>query len=260
MPATRNRDDQGNQNQGSTQDPPPMQQDGSWQQDSNGNWSWNPDAPPDPGLVNQWGYQAITDIRQDPLGNRNHGSWSPDRGGWHWTWGTTPDPDLLHSYNQDELTDPDHLPGHGHPDTDANHVPPPDVQPPTVTDEWNGTPPDITGDVPPPPGGNGPQITTPPVHQPFKVAPGSIREAETTVLSNIDIVLPDYDTLKGKVEDSRSSFVYMQRDREEFLNTQDRILLQIGDTLELAGQFVQALNYAAQMYAKADIDSFVPQT
>ncbi|ASW55415.1 hypothetical protein [Plantactinospora sp. KBS50] len=263
MPATRNRQQQPpEQSKGSEQTSAVPPNGGAWEQDDGGTWTWHRGATPEPELVSQWGYQALTDIRRDPLGNRNYGAWTPQHGGgWHWDWGRKPSQTLVDRYGEDVLTDPDHLPGHSHSATDNNQPPPPDVNPPTLADSWHGVVPDVTGAVPRPPDtGDAPTVTTPPVHQAYTVSPGAIRQAEQVVLSNIDIQLFAYDALKSKVAASKGEFTYMARERETLINNQDRLLLQVGDTLELAGQFVRALNNAAQLYARADLDSFVPET
>jgi hypothetical protein len=242
---------------------PTTPHDGAWVQDPNTHaFTWSPHATPDPGLVRDWGYGPMTDIRQDPTGVRNHGAWTPVHGGgWSWTWGANPDPNLARTYGTDALTDPDHTPNHA----DAhgkNTPPPPDVTAPTLTDTWKGVAPDVTGEVPPEPQddthGNLLGATEPPPHSAFHVSPGSIRDVESLIASGIDTQIDEYEALKRYAEASYGQNLYMEGTREQIRNTQDRLLLAVGDVVTLAGQYNEMLNRAAQSYARADLDSFLP--
>jgi len=250
---------------GSFQPPPGYEQPttpnhGAWTQGSNGNWTWTPGATPDPNLVNQWGYQALTDNRRDPTGNLNHGAWTPVHGGgWAWTWGANPDPNLAKTYGYDKLSNPNQTPQGAAGTADP---PPPDVKPPTVADSWGGVAPSVTGTLPPPPAGSNPQtVSQPPSHPAYVVSPGGIRNAENVLLGQIDTQIADYNNLKAYVANAATQNLYTDGPtHDELVSVQDNLLLHTGDAIELAGQFTAMLNYAAQSYAKADIDSFLPQS
>ena len=233
---------------------------GSWEQNSNGAWTWNSSKEPDPNLVKQWGHGAITDVQQDPNGVRNKGSWHLHSHGATWEWGKDPDQSDLRNNTYSELTDPDHLPLYSHPNYDGNKPPPPDVVAPELKDTWGGVAPDVTGkDIVKSNGSGTPQtVTTPPSHAAYMVYPGGIRDAENTLLADIDRSLAAYNSLKSAVANALPDNLYMANMVGEMTHTQDRLLLNVGDTLELSGQFTRALNNAAQLYARADLDSFLP--
>ena len=244
-----------------TAPPPTTPNNGAWNQNADGSWTWVRGGTPDPTLASQWGTTSLTDIRQDPTGAANHGSWTPEHGGgWAWTWGTNPDPTLASHYPPGSLSDPDHTPN-GADTHDQNTPPAPNVDPPTVADTWNGIAPDVTGAVPLPPDGGSqpPAPDVPPVHRAYSVSPGSIRNVETVVLAQIDSQIGDYSALKSTVAASQSQNVYTAEAREQLISAQNHVLLQIGDVIELAGQYVRMLNNAAQNYAAADLGSFMPQ-
>ncbi|GAA5199777.1 hypothetical protein GCM10023322_76190 [Rugosimonospora acidiphila] len=235
---------------------------GSWSQNSDGTFTWNAHKEPDPNLVKQWGHAAVTDVQQDPTGVRNKGSWHVYGKGAQWVWGDDPNQNDLHAYSYDELTDPDHLPNNAqHPSYDGNKPPPPDVVAPELKDTWGGVAPDVTGKniVSADNGSGSPQqVTSPPHHAAYLVQPGGIRDVENTVLAEIDANLANYDSLKTAVANALPDGLYMPNMVGEMTHTQDRLLLNVGDTLELTGQFTRALNNAAQLYARADLDSFLP--
>jgi hypothetical protein len=203
----------------------------------------------------------MTDIRQDPTGVRNHGAWTPVRGGgWQWTWGANPNPSLVGTYGADKLANPDRTPN-GANTKAMNTPPPPDVRPPNVTDAWKGVAPDITGKLPGSEGTSNGQLTEPPAHPAFMVEPGTIRDAESFLLTVIDDQIAKYNNLKAYVAESHGQNLYNHGAGYEAITVpQHRLLLGIGDAIELAGQYTQMLNIAAQSYAKADINSFLPGT
>jgi hypothetical protein len=214
-----------------------------------------------------WGNGALTDIRQSPIGDRNYGAWTPQHGGgWQWTWGAHPDPNLVGTYGASKLTDPDHTPNGA--DTSHSNTPPPsDVLPPDVTDTWAhnnnpgginyGVPPDVTGAGGTEGASDGQPPHEPPVHPAFKVSPGSIRNAERHLITNIDQVIDSYTKLKSATAAAKSG-LYTTDNREMLINLQDRLLLGTADALELAGHFTEMLNKSAQAYARADRESFMP--
>lgn len=234
---------------------------GAWTPDGDG-WTWVWGATPDPELANLWGNTALTDVRQDPTGERNSGSWRPTRGGFQWRWGREPEEWSLNGYSYEELTNPDTMPAGRTPNGVSFTRPPrPDVVPPTVTNAWGDNPPSITGQLPEAEsdGGGTPEaLTEPPAHPMFTVSPGSLRDAEIAVLGLLDGAIGSYEATRAAVNLSRTQDVYTRDNREELLSGQDNLLLGIADTLRLVGEFVSRLNIAAQSYARADIDSFMP--
>jgi hypothetical protein len=262
----------GNQPASSSSSPPPNLNAGAWTKNPDGSWTWIPGATPDPNLVSQYGNGALTNAGISPSGLLNHGAWTPVHGGgWHWTWGANPDPNLVKKYGIDKLTNwdkaPDGAQGPGNKDS-KDHPLSPDVVPPTVNDIWDGIAPDVTGQLPPPsdePPGKGQQHTGPPVHTAYWVAPGSIRDAESALLTKVDDQISQYDVLKTYVGLTHSQNIYYWDDNSntgvtegQLSTTQDGLLQNIGDTIELCGQYIGMLNRAAQNYAHADIGSFFP--
>jgi hypothetical protein len=236
---------------------------GAWTQNEDGSWTWVIGGTPDPELVRLWGPRQIQDPRQDPTGVRNKGAWFKHRNGWEWRWGAEPDEYNLSHWSREQLTDPDHFPSQSkldHASTDDQHLEPPDVTPPTIDDVWNGTPPNITG-ARPEQGGDGDRtsLNEPPEHPMFTVSPGGIRDAEITILTEVDATIEAYNPLRATVMSSYADISY--RNIEEGDNywwlrsSQDNLLLGIGDAIRLVGQYVSMLNISAQTYARADMDS-----
>jgi hypothetical protein len=65
--------------------------------------------------------------------------------------------------------------------------------------------------------------------------------------------------MRAVVAESASWDIFTeQATREQLMNTQNNLLLQVADSVKLAGDYLQMLNAAAQNYARADIDSFPP--
>jgi hypothetical protein len=171
--------------------------------------------------------------------------------------------------------------------------PPKDVTPPSLTQVWT-SPPLMNGDIPthgrvPRPGeGPGPVILPqpPPAVQPYEVEPGSIVTTNSLILAHTQNLIGSYESLRtylngvkswifdvsdpnyvGSMECGDSSdpgcYPYKVEDphpewTQEFTAISDNLLLQVADVVELAGQYVSALNYAGQLYTKADKDSFLP--
>jgi hypothetical protein len=237
---------------------------GAWTQKPDGSWTWVPGATPDPNLVKQYGNGALTDVRRDPNGNLNHGAWVRNgRRGWAWIWNADPDPNLVKKYGKDKLTNPNQDPAGAQGPGDPNnweHPLPPDVVPPTVADIWGGVAPDVTGQLPPPPDGSPGAVDKPPSHRAYLVSPGSIRNAENTLLARTDAQISQYNDLKAYVEQTRSQNIYYDDSgvtEGQLSTTQDRLLQNIADAVELYGQYISMLNYAAQNYAHADVGSFI---
>ena len=248
--------------------PPPMPTSpngGAWTQ-PNGPGSpfvWSPGATPDPGLVSQWGYTAITDNRQDPTGVMNHGTWVPTgRGGWNWAWGATPSPDLVSKYGASALTDPNKDPNGSTRDAPGGTtLPPPLVTPPSVADAWGGQMPDVTGQVNN--DGDNQTVSQPPTHPAFAVSPGQIRYAGQVILEKADVGIQTYDQLQAAVAAAPTDNALPNQyddpsDREMLLNTMNSLTLSAADALRAAGQFAGLYSDTANMYAHADQQSFVP--
>lgn len=236
---------------------------GAWSL-QNGNWVWVPGGTPDPNLASQWGNDALTNPAENPSGDANSGAWLQSGHQWIWVWGAAPDPTLAGKLPPGVLTDPAHAPNGWTVPGDPAHPPPPDVVPPTLGDSWSAVP-DVTGQLPPPPGGgsgSGPQtVDQPPSHPAYVVSPGGIRNAEIAIKAESDTQIDDYNNLKAAVAQSDSQNLYTDPGTEEaFHNGMDVVLLQIGDAIELTGQYISMLNYAAQNYAHADIESYLPQS
>lgn len=168
---------------------------------------------------------------------------------------------------------------------------PADVTPPELT-EPSITGPSITGDprvnddpdVRDPRGRRGkgvPQVVTPPPSHPaYAVSPGSLGDASNEILNQTQQSLNAYEDLKSTVQGGgwifweRAPFthfteqltgktVYMTDQHPELTNqiiaVEDNLLLEIADSITLAGQFADQLNNAAQFYAKADKASVLPE-
>ena len=67
-----------------------------------------------------------------------------------------------------------------------------------------------------------------------------IRDAEQGVLTTIDTTLTQYDSVKNAVANSVHNNVYQIGNQQDLLHSQDRLLLRVGDSIELAGQFTAA--------------------
>jgi len=149
-------------------------------------------------------------------------------------------------------------------------TPPPDVSPPAVADSWGGIPPAVTGNVPQTPSTNGnpdsqnigpAPISEPPSHPPYLVSPGDIRTAEDVILSSTDEHIIAYNNLKAYVTQAASDRIATDANTMAIIhNTQDNLLLNIGDAITLVGSLTGGLNYAAQSYANADQASYFPQS
>lgn len=228
-----------------------------------GNTDWN--SHPD-GSHNPVSDPSVTSLPNDPQHPPYGGYWAPERGGgWSWHPGPPP-PDLVKHYGWDKITDGTKTPN-GAPNKDYDSDPAPnDVPPPTVTQPWGTHPPSVTGKPlgVVPSDGSGEQISEPPHHPPYHVRPGQVRYAEVEILTQTQTAVSDYESLKGAAAASREWNWGYKSETHLDVNgkmdsIQDSMLLAVADTLELAGQYVRALNNAAQFYAKADLDSFVPE-
>jgi hypothetical protein len=246
---------------------------GSWYQ-APLTWKWVPGATPDPTLAATYGQGAMTNPNETPDGSPEHsphpdagaGAWVPQAytGTWVWQWGLSPDPELdPGGYSDAVLTNPDQAPdgsmGPGNPDS-PDYPPENDVVPPTLTDIWGGTAPDVTGILPggaSSPGPGQPAASSPPSHPAYLVAPGSIRDAENAGLAALDTQITDYDNLKTYVAQSANQQLYSATlSPVQLKTTQDNLLQNIADTIEACGNFWGMCNYAAQNYAASDIQAY----
>lgn len=247
---------------------------GSWYQVPT-RWTWVPGATPDPALVAMFGQGTMTNPSRNPYSQRGQhgkgtGAWVPAglSGTWQWAWGMSPDPSLApKGTSTAQLTNPNTSPngkmGPGNSNSpDYPAQPYPNPVPPTLTDIWPGGAPDVTGTLPPGDSGSSQQVSQPPDHPPFLVAPGGIRDAENTLLSPLNqTYVPDYESLKAYVAQTPSQNLYSSgMTVSDLKDIQDSLLQNVADVIELVGQFTGMLNTAAQTYAHADIASFMPTT
>jgi hypothetical protein len=258
--------------------PKPPAPAGAWTPGNNGSWNWTSGATPDPKLTSQWGYQAITDPRQDPSGHLASGAWQQSTtgrgGGWVWVWGAQPSASDVQKYGAGKLTDPAKTPSGA-----ANQAyippPPPNVVPPTIDNSWDKVPrngpsgtgdtqpndgpaPDLTGATSKGDGGGGGQtVSQPPSHRAYVVSPGDIRNAENRLSVALDTQRLNYDSLKAAVASGGQDLATTGPALAEINNAQNQVLQQIADALEGSGQFMGMLNNAAQNYTRADMDSFI---
>jgi hypothetical protein len=142
----------------------------------------------------------------------------------------------------------------------------PDVAPPVVGDSWGGIAPAATGQLSHPPedaaNPNSQNITvvSPPPHPAYLASPGSIRNAENTILASADQSINAYNNLKAVV--TQAAYEDIATDGGSMLelhNQQDNLLLNIGDALTMVGNLTGALNFAVQNYTAADQNSYFPQ-
>ncbi len=241
-------------------------------------WTWYIHGTPDPASAALYGNDQLTDFTHLPGGGHNPvydkapngGSWVPVHGGgWEWVYGKVPDPNLAKTYGYDKLTDIKKTP-HGANNPAYDPDPPPlDVAPPTLGQPWGTDPPHITGDGLPQPSGDAPKVDKPPSHRAYHVSPGSLRNAEIQILTGTQSTEAAYDHVKSTLQSKSAAQWFGQFADEQPLATtaynenkmhsiQDNLLLAIGNILVGVGDYVKAINNAAQSYAHADLESFVP--
>jgi hypothetical protein len=111
------------------------------------------------------------------------------------------------------------------------------------------------------------KISSPPYVHSVEVSPGSIKNAETRILREADSQIAAYEDLKSYVEQVApwifTSKYPVRTDPEPHVTeTMSRnlhnALVSTADAIELVGQLVALLNWAAQGYAGGDEDSFLP--
>jgi hypothetical protein len=232
-------------------------------------WMWNPTGTPDPELVHLWGPDAIGDGRQNPIGEPNIGSgaWNGTMGQphWVWEWGAPPNPDLVDKYGYEDATNPTKPP-------DSDEVlPPPNVIPPVLTDAWGGVVPDAGG-LPHRALSGGTPVSEPPTVNGFAVSFAGLREAESGITSVVESNIERYNYLRGVVADSAGWDIFMENpdialredygdyadNRDDLMSSQNNLLLQVADSITMAGDFRTMLNAAVQNYTRSDVDSFPP--
>lgn len=245
----------------------------------------NPDHPPTeekPVVVN-------TTAKPTPYGGYWQLYGKPKR----WMWVNTTQPVTIvpvagASYEDmvNPKQDPDGNPntrysGEKFPDgTDNPNYIPPDVNAPSVTVQ-DGWPPSLEGKVPQPEeGSTPPPAGPPPSHPAYWVDGSSIRECEEDILTAAKAAVDEYESLKNYVADTKW-WIFSAGDRGD-LTTQsghhtvtfdpnlattrqlsaasDNLLLNTADAIHSAGAYIEALNAAGQLYSRADLDSFTPET
>ncbi|GAA4215802.1 hypothetical protein [Actinocatenispora rupis] len=169
---------------------------------------------------------------------------------------------------------------------DKDKDPPPDVNTPTLTTDDANWPLSATGDVPgsSSKGDEGP----PPVVDDFAVTISTLRDAQKELLPSANAAVTSYNTLKEATNATKGWIFQQDRpgdlgeyyfwnpasqgtqtqqvqpDKDLAAQTPkmeaslDNALLSIADAVHLAGQLAYYLNLAAQVYTKADKDSFLP--
>ena len=248
---------------------------GSWYQLPK-TWKWVPGATPDPSMVGMFPPGTLTNPQSNPYvtrgskGGNTPGAWVPQglSGNWQWAWGMPPDSNLAPKGTTNaQLTNPNTSPngkmGPGNKNSpDYPAEPYPDPVPPTLTDIWPNGAPDVTGVLPSSQSASGPPVSQPPTVNPYLVSPGSIRDAENALLGPLgQTYIPDYQSLTAYVAQTPGQNLYSaSMTQADLKDTQDTLLQNVGDVIELVGQFTAMLNYAAQNYAHADIASFMPES
>lgn len=264
-----------------TTSPPTNPNVGAWQPAAGGNWTWVPGATPDPSVASQWGPGVLTNPIQAPNGELNQGAWIPavaanapsvtggendgqsttqpvenSNTGWIWEWGATPTASEVAKFGTEKLTNPRQDPSGG-PGVNTD-PPPPDVTPPVVTDTWGGNAPVLTGDVE----GFFPSSASsqgaPPSVQPFRVAPGTIRDQETAILKTNDAATSDNDDLVNFIAWAKQQNLGNAETMAQLGPVMDNLAEDYANYIALIGNFVSALNMTAQKYVLADKSSVMP--
>jgi hypothetical protein len=224
------------------------------------------------------------------------GYWAPSHGG-GWSWVPTGDtpmpPHSTSGVSWEDLTNPKHPPGSSpanpnftrdptYPDGSPNpYYIATDVNAPTLTVQ-PGWPPDLTGDVPPPPdssnGDNKPH--PPPSHPEWTMDGSSLVAGEKAILSSAGIATTEYESLVSYVASTKwwifsapsadalnvttraGTVVYDPNlaTTRQLSAASDNLLLNTADAIKAAAAYVEAVNRAGQLYSRADLDSFVPES
>ena len=138
-----------------------------------------------------------------------------------------------------------------------------------------------------------PPPTAPPSHPAYNVSPGSVNDAANTILADTQGAVDTYEQLKTTVNSTKGWIFWAPTDNPtipvydsgsetpkngpqgpptgyvpandpnpamtaQLSAVEDNLLLEIADSITLAGQFVDQLNNAMQFYAKADKSSVLP--
>lgn len=164
---------------------------------------------------------------------------------------------------------------------------PADVTPPSLTQQWHMWGPPMDGNPRglQPADASAPPVSTPPTVSAYVVSPGSIEGATSQILMRTENLVNSYTSLKDYINSTKSwifdvnnsdvmnqpqatgshggHFSHPHIDphpewTQQMSAVSDNLLLQVADAVELAGQFVDALNNAGQFYTKADKDSDLP--
>lgn len=138
-----------------------------------------------------------------------------------------------------------------------------------------------------------PPATAPPSHPAYNVSPGSVNDAANEILAGTQGAVDTYEQLKTTVNSTKAWVFWAPNDNPtipvydsgsetpkngpqgpptgyapandpnpamtaQLGAVEDNLLLEIADSITLAGQFVDQLNNAMQFYAKADKSSVLP--
>jgi hypothetical protein len=283
-----------------------MAAEGHWERVRGGDWKW---VAGNPYMFYGYSYETITDRSKTPDGKgvieppkppvNTTAKPTPHGGYWvlfgkpkRWQWQNTTNPVTitapLSGASYEQLTNPKNDPD-GNPNvnynqpkfpdgTDNPYYVAPDVNAPklTVQDGW---PPDLTGNVPPPPEGSQPKSGPPPSHKAWSIDGASLRSGEQTIITAATDATTEYTNLVNHVA-STKGWIFSAHDPKDLevksgrttvsydpnLSTtrdlssaSDNLLLNVADAITSAGAFVEGLNAAGQLYSKADLDSFVPE-
>jgi hypothetical protein len=137
-------------------------------------------------------------------------------------------------------------------------------------------------------------VTPPPEHPAYSVSPGSINDAGNEILAESSTAVGAYDALKAAVAATKSWIFWAPNDNPtvavydspnetqknepprapddyapakdphpeitaQMGAAEDNLLMEIGDSITLVGQFADQLNNAAQFYTRADKASALPE-
>ena len=93
----------------------------------------------------------------------------------------------------------------------------------------------------------------------FKINPGSLRDAENTLLAQTQTEVTGYMELRAKVIESYGwNWGMGVHDTDKIKRIQDNMLLAVASSIHMSGVYVAKLNDAAQTYADADNKSKPP--
>lgn len=127
-------------------------------------------------------------------------------------------------------------------------------------------------------------VVPPPSHADYAVSPGSVNDAGNEILTDDHKALDTYERLKATVDSTKSWIFWAptahglgsdnpnQPGWDHYVNdkhpevsaqlgaAEDNLLLEIADTITLAGTFADQIDNAAQFYTQADKSSALPDS